>query len=197
MFDERQERVIGVPRMTVNVPSGGFNVGEEPAGSWTIDNFDHTMLQGAAPRVGPNVNKVYVIQVMSTTCGVCSADIPVLEGMMADDLSGVPARMLLVSVDQNEEAIQAHARDNTLTMPIAWDPDGTFARRMKWHLLPKYLVLRGNVVYPFDFQRPLGQSDEYFEDLRWFLRTVACGPEQRSSPKPQSSTARPESTSGF
>lgn len=141
-----------------------------PALPWEITNFDYPMSQGEPPVVKGGSKKAYLIQVMATWCRPCVRGRARVEKLLNEDLSDVPLQLLLVSVDERQKVLREYLNKNQVTVPVAWDPNDSFRRRVNNNLLPTYLLLKGKTLYPFDFPHYSGQTEEYYGDLTWFIR---------------------------
>jgi len=141
-----------------------------PAAAWEIAHFDLPMVQGRSPMINTEVEKVYLIQVTATWCRPCVGGRIRVETLLKEILSDVPVSLLLVSVDESEQTLREYLSKNQVTYPVAWDPNRRLAKPMSQKLIPKYLLLKGRTLYPFDFPHYTGESEEYYGDLAWFIR---------------------------
>lgn len=165
-------RIQSVDRLSWD-PKTGQWIGlypPEPASPWEIEHFNYPMIQGDPPIVETNSEKVYLIQIMATWCRPCVRGRARIEKLLKEDLSDVPLQLLLVSVDESQKALREYLNKNQVTAPVAWDPNDHLRRQMNNSLLPTYLLLKGKTLYPFDFPHYSGQSEEYYDDLTWFIR---------------------------
>ena len=151
-----------------------------PALPWEVTHFDYPMSQGGPPVVMTGAEKTYLIQVMATWCRPCVKGRAMIEKLLKEDLSDVPLQLLLVSVDESQESLRKYLKENQVTAPVAWDPNNRLSKSMHQKLIPRYLLLKATKLYPFDFPHFVGESEEYYDDLAWFVRYHAVGPSERS-----------------
>ena len=176
VFDNDTSKVVqsfeSVSRASKDPKTGQWiDLSTPPSLPWEITHFDYSMSQGEPPVVKTGVKKTsYLIQVMATWCRPCVKGRARIEKLLKEDLSDVPLQLLLVSVDESQKALREYLNKNQVTAPVAWDPNDHLRRRMNNNLLPTYLLLKGKTLYPFDFPHYSGQSEEYYDDLAWFIR---------------------------
>ena len=106
-----------------------------------------------------------------------------VQELLKDELLSGQVRLLLISVDEDREAISAYIRRHQVEEPVAWDRERRFTTAVSNASLPHYVILKGNTVWPFDFPRYGGWRDEFYADLAWFVRQH-CGQERPAS-RPQ------------
>ncbi len=164
-------RVSWVPR--ANQWAG---LGPKPASTWQITDFNYPMVQGQLPQMREMATRTYLIQVMATWCKYCSSDRARIKELLKKDLSDVSVELLLVSVDESEQALRKYLDENQITVPVAWDPKKLLSNPMSKSLIPKHLLLRDGTLYPFDFPHVSGKSEDFYEDLKWFIRRVTTVP---------------------
>ena len=145
----------------------------KPASPWQITDFHYDMTQGESPVVKAVSEKIYLIQIMATWCKPCAKGRARIQKLLMEGLSDIPVQLLLVSVDKGEQELREYISKNQVTTPVAWDPNDQLSKHMNQKLIPKYLLLKGNTLYPFDFPHYVGESEEYYDDLAWFIRHVA------------------------
>ena len=121
---------------------------------------------------------MYLIQVMATWCRPCLKGRARIGKLLKEDLSDVPLQLLLVSVDENQKELREYLNKNQVTAPVAWDPNDHLSKSMSQKLIPRYLLLKAQTLYPFDFPHFVGESEEYYDDLAWFVRYHAVGPSE-------------------
>jgi len=141
----------------------------QPVLPWEITDFNYPMIQGQPPVVKGEARKTYLLQLMATWCRPCTAQRRRIEQLIKRDFSGTSVQLLLVSIDKNKEALRAYLREHQVTAPVAWDPNGSLTRRTKLEIIPQYLILKDNIISPFGFVHYRGESEEYFDDLAWFI----------------------------
>jgi hypothetical protein len=141
-----------------------------PALPWEITHFDYPMIQGEPPAVKTGAQKMYLIQVMAIWCRPCVKGQARVKKLLKEALSNVPLQLLLVSVDESQETLREYLAENQVTDPVAWDPNNRLSKSMNQKLIPRYLLLKGTTLYPFDFPHFVGESEQYYEDLVWFVR---------------------------
>jgi len=178
VFDNDTSQVVrsfkSVSRASKDPKSGQWiGLRTPPALPWEITHFDYPMSQGEPPVVKTGEEKTYLIQVMATWCGPCTRDRARIEKLLKEDLSDVPLQLLLVSIDENQKALREYLNKNQVTAPAAWDPNDRLSKSMSQKLIPRYLLLKGKTLYPFDFPHYSGRSEEYYDDLTWFIRCHA------------------------
>ncbi len=178
VFDNDTSKVVrsfkSVSRASKDPKTGQWiGLRTPPALPWEITHFDYPMSQGEPPVVRAGAEKTYLIQVMATWCGPCTRGRIRIEKLLSVELSDMPLQLLLVSVDESEKALREYLNKNQITAPAAWDPNDHLRRRVNNNLLPTYLLLKGKTLYPFDFPHYSGQSEEYYDDLIWFIRCYA------------------------
>ena len=145
----------------------------KPTLPWKIAHFDYPMIQGETPPIEGKSRNAYLIQIMATWCGPCSKGRIRIEKLLREDLSDIPIQLLLISVDKNQRILQEYLNNNQITTPVAWDPNNELSEPMSKKLIPRYLVLKGKTLYPFEFAHYSGESEEYYDDLVWFIRRHA------------------------
>lgn len=175
VFDNDTSKVVrsfkSISRASKDPKTGQWlDLRTHPALPWEITHFDYPMSQGEPPVVKAGAKKAYLIQVMATWCRPCVKGRARIEKLLKEDLSDVPLQLLLVSVDESQKALREYLNKNQVTAPVAWDPNDHLRRRMNNNLLPTYLLLKGKTLYPFDFPHYSGRSEEYYDDLAWFIR---------------------------
>ena len=136
----------------------------------SLERFDSPMVQGESPRLdgyGPR----YLIQIMASWCAPCSRQRPRIEELLREQDLGRPTQLLLVSVDEDKDAIVRYLDKNKISAPVAWDPERKLHKRF-WDGggIPRNLVLEGDLICPFDFPHHSGWTEEFFGDLHWFLK---------------------------
>ena len=133
------------------------------------------MIQGKPPDLDSQ-NQWYLIQIMASWCSPCTAQRVALEKLLYGNKRVVPIQLMLVSIDEDRKALDKYIEDNDITCPIAWDPgnrlDPLFSSNPP-NMIPKYLVLRGHTVYPFDWLMDVVWVEEVLQDLLWFSQTAA------------------------
>jgi len=145
----------------------------KPTSPWKISHFDYQMIQGEAPNIEGKSQNAYLIQIMATWCGPCSKGRVRIEKLLREDLSDIPIQLLLISVDESRRILREYLDNNQITTPVAWDPNNELSEPMSEKLIPRYLVLKGKTLYPFEFAHYTGESEEYYDDLAWFIRCYA------------------------
>ncbi|MFZ2148436.1 MAG: outer membrane protein assembly factor BamE [Sedimentisphaerales bacterium] len=175
VFDNDTNKVVrsfqSVSRAFKDPKTGQWaDLSTPPALPWEITHFNYPMSQGEPPAVKSGAQKMHLIQMMATCCGAYVKGRARIEKLLKEDLSDVPLQLLLVSVDESQEALQKYLNENQVTVPVAWDPNDRLSRSMNQKLIPKYLLLKGKTLYPFDFPHFAGESEEYYDDLVWFIR---------------------------
>lgn len=175
VFDNDTNKVVrsfkSVSRASKDPKTGQWmDLRTPPALPWEITHFDYPMSQGEPPIVKAGAKKAYLIQVMATWCRPCTRGRIRIEKLLSVELSDMPLQLLLVSVDERQKALREYLNKNQVTAPVAWDPNDHLRRRVNNNLLPTYLLFKGKTLYPFDFPHYTGQSEEYYDDLTWFIR---------------------------
>jgi len=152
------------------------------ASPWEITTFDYPMIQGKPPILKVRVGKAYLIQIMASWCGPCKKGLNRIKKLLEEDSSGFPIEFLVVSVDSSKQSLLEYLSKNQDVTPVAWDPNNHVSERMNQTLVPRYLVLKGKTLYPFDFPHRSGESEAYYEDLVWFVRHCGNGQLYPASP---------------
>jgi len=183
VFDNDTSKVVrsfqGVSRASKDSKSGQWiGLSTPPILPWEITHFDYPMNQGEPPVVKRGAQKMYLIQVMATWCRPCLKGRARIGKLLKEDLSDVPLQLLLVSVDENQKELREYLNKNQVTAPVAWDPNDHLSKSMSQKLIPRYLLLKAQTLYPFDFPHFVGESEEYYDDLAWFVRYHAVGPSE-------------------
>ena len=142
----------------------------KPTLPWEITHFDYPMIRGEAPTIEVKSQKAYLIQIMATWCGPCTKGRIRIEKLLGEDLYDIPIQLLLISIDKSQQVLREYLDNNQVTAPVAWDPNNDLSERMSEKLIPRYLVLKGKTLYPFEFAHYSGESEEYYDDLVWFIR---------------------------
>lgn len=142
----------------------------KPTSPWKIAHFDYPMIQGEAPTIEGKPQNAYLVQIMATWCGFSTKARIRIEKLLGEDLSDIPIQLLLISVDDSQRILREYLDNNQVTAPVAWDPNNDLSKQMSEKLIPRYLVLKGKTLYPFEFAHYTGKSEEYYDDLAWFIR---------------------------
>jgi len=146
------------------------NLVHPPALPCEITHFDYPMIQGEPPIVKARAGKIYLIQLMATWCGPCTKDRVKIEKLLKEDLYSIPVQLLLVSVDKSKETLREYLRKNQVNAPVAWDPNDHLSEHINLKSIPRHFILKDNILYPFDFPHYTGESEQYYDDLTWFIR---------------------------
>ena len=168
VFDNDTSKVVrsfqGVSRASKDSKSGQWiGLSTPPILPWEITHFDYPMNQGEPPVVKRGAQKMYLIQVMATWCRPCLKGRARIGKLLKEDLSDVPLQLLLVSVDENQKELREYLNKNQVTAPVAWDPNDHLSKSMSQKLIPRYLLLKAQTLYPFDFPHFVGGSEEYYD----------------------------------
>jgi hypothetical protein len=181
VFDNTTNKVIWIAKPLARVswvPRANQWAGlrPKPASAWQITDFNYPMIQGQLPEMREMATRTYIIQVMATWCKPCARDRARIKELLKKDLSDVSVELLLVSVDESEQALRKYLDENRITVPVAWDPKKLLSKPMNQSLIPRHLLLRGGTLYPFDFPHFSGESEDFYDDLKWFIRRITTAP---------------------
>ena len=93
------------------------------------------MIQGEPPRFGIGEER-YLVQVMASWCMPCTTQRPKVEALLAN--ANLPIKLMLVSIDEDKEALHAYLRKHRIEHSVAWDPHQSMPGFRRDKGIPRY-----------------------------------------------------------
>ena len=126
------------------------------------------MIQGEAPRFGIGEER-YLVQVMASWCTPCTTQRPKVEALLAN--ANLPIKLMLVSIDEDKEALHSYLRKHRIEHPVAWDPHQSMPGFRQDKGIPRYALLQDGMICWFDFEHSSTTGlTVILADLSWFIR---------------------------
>ena len=106
---------------------------------------------------------------MASWCGVCTTKRPKVEAILAK--ANLPIKLMLVSVDEDKEALNAYLRKRRIEHAVAWEPHLSMPGFVRAKGIPQYGLLQDGMICWFDFEHAsTTELSVYLADLSWFIR---------------------------
>jgi hypothetical protein len=125
------------------------------------------MVRGEPPHLGAGGERV-LVQVMASWCGACTAQRPQVEAMLARIGGSRPIKLLLVSIDEDENGLLRYLEEHKVEHPVAWDPRQSLPAFVRNKGIPEYALLQDGIICWFDFER--AELADSMADLEWFIQ---------------------------
>lgn len=135
-----------------------------------LSDFNPEMISGDKPQFAVGQQR-YLIQVMASWCPACHKSRPEVEALLSRDTSSPPLKLLLVSIDEDEQALRGYIKRNGITCAVAWDARNSlpgFRRSKEGEGIPRYAILQDGVLAWFDFEH--SEHADSLADLEWFMK---------------------------